>query len=390
MDPLGKVVLRFRGRCALWLALAVTLLVPAGVQSATGPVLLGDQAIETNPDSNSAGVAESFKAAATTTGTVGTLTVYVDTTSTATRLVVGIYTNANGHPGTLITQGSISSPTAGAWNDVPVPAGSVTAGTTYWISVLGPVGTLRFRDRRGAGASESSAQTGLTALPPSWSTGTVYSDGPISAYASGGAATQPILSVSPASLAFSASAGGSNPSPQSLSVANNGAGTLNFTDSTDASWLSSAPASGAAPATVQVSASVSGLAQGTYTGHVTVTAADAQGSPQTVPVTLSVSGPPPPPSGADWLMVDHDPQRTGFASGESALSTGTVPSLRQSWTAGLDGKITAQPLFASGVSVGGQTRDVVIAATAANSLYALDPADGHVLWRRNFGTQTNN
>jgi PQQ-like domain len=51
----------------------------------------------------------------------------------------------------------------------------------------------------------------------------------------------------------------------------------------------------------------------------------------------------------------------------------------------VDGKVTAQPLFVSGVQVGGTTRDVVVVATASNSIYALNASNGAQLWRTNFG-----
>jgi Concanavalin A-like lectin/glucanases superfamily/Viral BACON domain len=102
----------------------------------------------------------------------------------------------------------------------------------------------------------------------------------------------PALSVSPASLSFSAVAGGSSPAAKTLSVTNAGAGTLTYTTSDNASWLSVSPGSGTAPSDVSVSVNVSGLAAGTYSGSVTVTAAGATGSPATIPVTFTVDPPP--------------------------------------------------------------------------------------------------
>jgi hypothetical protein len=97
--------------------------------------------------------------------------------------VVGLYSNgATGHPGALLTTGTIAAPVAGANNSVTVPAAAVTAGQTYWIAVLGPAGTVKFRDRGavGAGSSETSAQATLTSLPATWSTGSTFADGLLS------------------------------------------------------------------------------------------------------------------------------------------------------------------------------------------------------------------
>jgi hypothetical protein len=53
------------------------------------------------------------------------------------------------------------------------------------------------------------------------------------------------------------------------------------------------PTTGSAPQTLQVSASLGSLTTASYTGHVTVTVAGAQGSPATIAVTLAEAGPPP-------------------------------------------------------------------------------------------------
>jgi hypothetical protein len=150
--------------------------------------LVGDQAIEPAVDSNAAGTAEAFLRRAAATGTVTQLNVYVDASSTASTVAVGFY-SGGGHPTRLLTQGTIAAPVAGAWNSVTVPAAAVSANTKYWIALLGPrgAGTIRFRDRccGGGSATETSAQTTLTSLPATWSTGRLFSDGPISAYGAG-------------------------------------------------------------------------------------------------------------------------------------------------------------------------------------------------------------
>ena len=234
---------------ALLLAAIIAFAVTSGVSSATGTVLLGDQVVEPKSDSNPAGVAEAFQTTAVASGTVATLTVYVNTGSTASSLVAGLYADAGGHPGALLSQGTLNAPTAGAWNDVPLLGVPVVSGTPYWVALLAPSGTLAFRDRccGGGTAAETSSQTTLSALPASWTTGSAYKDGPFSAY--GTAAVAPALVVSPPSLAFSASVGGADPPSQSLGISNGGAGTLSWSATSNAPWLSISPASGSGPAT---------------------------------------------------------------------------------------------------------------------------------------------
>jgi chitodextrinase len=72
--------------------------------------LFGNSQIGPKSDSNSAGQAEAFQTVASASGLLGSIATYVSSTSVATKLVVGIYANASGHPGALLTQGSLTSP----------------------------------------------------------------------------------------------------------------------------------------------------------------------------------------------------------------------------------------------------------------------------------------
>src|SRR4051794_7772476 len=67
--------------------------------------LVGSQSLYQNVDSNSAGVAEAFRTTASSSGAVGSLSLYVDSGSTAKSLVVGLYANNAGHPGALLGSG---------------------------------------------------------------------------------------------------------------------------------------------------------------------------------------------------------------------------------------------------------------------------------------------
>jgi hypothetical protein len=175
--------------------LALALWALAGdVGQAYGDVLVGDSTLAPARDTDPAGSAEAFRATAATSGTLDTLNVYLDASSNATSVRIGLYTDAGGHPGALVTQATITSPQPGAWNAVGVTATPVSATTVYWIAMLGTGGTLAFRDHccGGGTAAENSAQTTLTSLPATWSSGTRWSDGTASVYgSSGGAGTQP-------------------------------------------------------------------------------------------------------------------------------------------------------------------------------------------------------
>ena len=161
----------------------VTVTVSAAT-GGTGQLLLGTKTVLSNADSVPAGMAEAFRATASATGALASFNLYVDAGTTATRLLVGIYSNSSNHPGTLLAQTTLTGPVTG-WNAVPLSGLSLQSGTVYWMSVLGPDGKVGSRDVVGGGLSETSLSTTLTALPATWSTGHVWSDGPLSAWAGG-------------------------------------------------------------------------------------------------------------------------------------------------------------------------------------------------------------
>jgi glucose/arabinose dehydrogenase/PKD repeat protein len=122
------------------------------------------------------------------TGPVDAINVYVATGTTAGWLNAGIYSDSNGHPGTLLGQAQKAGVTRGAWNTVALPAAaSLTKGSRYWIAVQGHGGILNVRTSspgKGTDNSETHRTLGGSSLPTTWRTGTVYrNDAPLSAYA---------------------------------------------------------------------------------------------------------------------------------------------------------------------------------------------------------------
>jgi len=149
-----------------------------------GTVLLGDPNVETQVGSIPVGEAEAFQTTADASGTVQSLVVYLDSSSTASQLTVGLYADSSGHPGALLSHGSSTTPVAGAWNPILIPAATLAAKTPYWIAILGTTsGTLAFRHASpGTCSSEFNAQSSLTSLPASWTTGTVGTTCPASVF----------------------------------------------------------------------------------------------------------------------------------------------------------------------------------------------------------------
>jgi hypothetical protein len=157
-----------------------------GLEGVYSPPLFGDADVLATVDSDAPGTAEAFPAVVRFSGQMTRLHVYVGSASTASNVVVGVYSDRNGQPGVLREQGTISNVMPGSWNYVDLPSMSVTAGQRYWMAVLGPsgAGTIRFRDAPNGSRSETSAQHNLAALPASWSTGKTWTTGNLSGYGS--------------------------------------------------------------------------------------------------------------------------------------------------------------------------------------------------------------
>jgi hypothetical protein len=138
-----------------------------------------------------------------------------------------------------------------------------------------------------------------------------------------------VLQVTPTSLSFSSQVGVTPPS-QTLTVANGGGGTLAWT-ATGSPGVTVSPTSGTGAGAVTVSVNVSGLPEGATARTVTLTSAGAQGSPATVPVTITLrttSSPPPsstPPGGSTVTVPLMAPSTVavGQALNLSSNVTGT-------------------------------------------------------------------
>ena len=109
-----------------------------------------------------------------------------------------------------------------------------------------------------------------------------------------GTVSPPTITFSPADLGFTATEGGANPPPQTLVISNTGISMLLWSLSKSASWLSISPVAGTNGGSSSISVNGGGLAAGRYTDNITISAPNATNSPQTVPVTFTISVLPPP------------------------------------------------------------------------------------------------
>jgi uncharacterized protein (TIGR03437 family) len=127
-----------------------------------------------------------------------------------------------------------------------------------------------------------------------------------------------VIAVSPATLQFSYTTGGTVPAAATVQITNSGSGTLSWTATPSASWLTVSPASGAAPSTLSVSVSLAGLSPGTYTGSVAISASGASNTPLSIAVTFTVT------QAAPALAISPQALTFNYSVGGSAPAAQTV------------------------------------------------------------------
>ena len=140
------------------------------------------------------------------------------------------------------------------------------------------------------GALTASTQTGTMTLS---ATGATTVSVPVT-FTVTAAPVTPTIGLSPTAFSFTATQGAANPTSQPLNITNPGTGTLSWSITDNANWLTLTPTSGTtttgtSPATL--SANTAGLLAGSFPATITITASGATNTPQTIPVTLTLSAP---------------------------------------------------------------------------------------------------
>ncbi len=270
---------------------------PSIVQAIT--VGIGPQGIAVSPPSPPpppvpAALSASLGAtpATVTVGQSITVTMTVGNTggSAATSVSAQSSLSVNGGGGVAQTSGPSPGPTT-------VGAGSSQAFTyTYSASAAGNVTFMG--SASGGGVSSNNATSNAVTIQS--------------------APSPPTLSATPGSLSFMGELGLADPAPQLIQIANSGGGTLAWSVTPsiigDGNWLSANPTTGSAPppASVSVAASTCGLPSAVYNGSVVVAATGVNGSPKSIPVTLTVTAPATTPASPQArVCADRPTYRTG-------------------------------------------------------------------------------
>jgi PQQ enzyme-like repeat protein len=106
----------------------------------------------------------------------------------------------------------------------------------------------------------------------------------------------------------------------------------------------------------------------------------------TPPPSQPPSNPTPPPtsSGLDVTTYHHDNARDGLYSNETTLTLDNVTASTFGKVGFFytDGKVEAQPLYLSQLTVNGALHNVLYVATEHASVYAFDADTGTILWQK--------
>jgi outer membrane protein assembly factor BamB len=98
-------------------------------------------------------------------------------------------------------------------------------------------------------------------------------------------------------------------------------------------------------------------------------------------VALEVAG-----AQVNVITYHNDNARTGQNTQEATLTISNVAytTFGKLFSVPVDGKVYAQPLILTNVSIGGGTHNVVYVATEHDSVYAIDAGNGTVYWHTSF------
>src|SRR5712691_3473860 len=105
-----------------------------------------------------------------------------------------------------------------------------------------------------------------------------------------------------------------------------------------------------------------------------------------------ISQEPATPATSDWLTFSYDPERTGWARGETKLTRDNVSQLQLLWKYQTDAAPSnvnryatmTDPLVVENVPARDGERKMVFVATAENNVYAIGAEKGTLIWKRSY------
>src|SRR5690242_19333205 len=93
--------------------------------------------------------------------------------------------------------------------------------------------------------------------------------------------------------------------------------------------------------------------------------------------------------GADWLTDGGNPQRTGWQRDENILTTDNVKDMKLVWKLNLESQPREMhtlfpPLIAGHVTTNAGDKQIAIVAGISDNIFAIDVAEGKILWKKHF------
>lgn len=155
--------------------------------------------------------------------------------------------------------------------------------------------------------------------------------------------------------------------------------TGSFSDNTTQNLTSTATWSSSSAAVATITSG--GLATAVAAGTTTIKAVSGAVSGTTT-LTVTATAPPPQPAN-DVLTYHNDNARTGQNLKETLLTPANVNATNfgKLFVISVDGKVDAQPLYVSNLSISGGIHNVLVVATEHDSVYAFDADTGAKLWQ---------
>ena len=281
---------------------------------------------------------------------------------------------ANGTPATVSLLATAQN---GFSANVPVTIAGLPAGVTATPSPItltpGTAATLTLTAPTGTAAGSSAATLTGTS-------GSLTHTAPLAITVVAPAAPQPdfSLAVSPASLNLTVGRAG-QPVQVTATALNGFSGTATVALSGLPAGVTANPASlTVTPGTPQSVTLTAG--NNAQAGSASVIFTGTSGSlSHTAPLALTVGA----AAGVNVTTYHNDNSRDGWNASETTLTPQNVNfnefgKLRE---LAVDGKVDAQPLYVSGLSISGQTHNVLITVTEHGSAYAFDADSGTQLWK---------
>lgn len=155
------------------------------------------------------------------------------------------------------------------------------------------------------------------------------------------AAMAPAIAVSPGTLSFDATVGGSDPAPGLVDVNNAGGGILDgltvvvsYDAGQPTGWLSAVPVGATAPTSIAVQPVTGTLSPGQYGATIDVSSKAASNSPQSIDVTFTVSPAPAPPAAPTLVEASDGGSHVRLRWQDNSSNETSFQVQRRSWLLG--------------------------------------------------------